>query len=251
LSDRLERLSELGTGGSAPGVAAIRERARSIRRRRRVVAGGLGAGTLAALAVVAVLVLPDGGRSTSDRLVEADAPEAQTLSGAEQAGDAVEAHPEPAGEPESVRSAPLAATAGDSSGAASGGAARGSGAAGAEALEVVLETGQQPVSPGGSVTFTLRACNRTDADVVATFRDSQRYDFEVSRDGAVVWRWSEGMVFAQVVGEERWASGECREWSESWDGSGAGPGSYEAAGILASAPERRSAPETVCLTVCG
>jgi hypothetical protein len=103
--------------------------------------------------------------------------------------------------------------------------------------------------------FTLSACNETDQTIERDFGDAQRYDFEVSRDKKVVWRWSNGKAFAQMFGTERWKPDECKKYSADWNGTDnsgapAGPGTYQATGILTSQPEQRTQPKDVCLDVC-
>lgn len=112
-----------------------------------------------------------------------------------------------------------------------------------EELEATLEIEDQAIGRGK--TFTLKVCNTTSGTVKREFGTSQRYDFEVKRDGELVWRWSDGRVFTQVVGEETWKAKECKTWAEEWDatnsdGAPVPTGDYEAAGVLKTSPELRT-----------
>jgi hypothetical protein len=103
--------------------------------------------------------------------------------------------------------------------------------------------------------FTLKVCNPGDRSVERSFNTSQRYDFEAKRGDELVWRWSNGRAFGEVVGKERWGPGECKKWTEHWDGTsssgGVAPsGSYEAIGILKSSPDQQTKPKRLCLDIC-
>jgi hypothetical protein len=125
----------------------------------------------------------------------------------------------------------------------------------AGALDVDLDVNDESLGPARRIGFTLTACNKTDAPIERTFTSGQRYDFEVKRDGEDVWRWSDGQAFTQIYGYERWEAGECKTFSDSWngrnpDGSRAESGQYEAIGTLTSDPPIRSDPETFCVDTC-
>jgi hypothetical protein len=57
--------------------------------------------------------------------------------------------------------------------------------------------------------------NEDAAAAVLTFATTQRYDVEIRdlRD-TLLWRWSEGMMFGQVLGEERIAAGDSLGFTE-------------------------------------
>lgn len=69
------------------------------------------------------------------------------------------------------------------------------------------------------IRFMLRVTNGATAEeVVLRFPTAQRFDFLVlSSDGETVWRWSEGRLFAQVLGTERLAPGETVYYTAVWD----------------------------------
>ena len=90
------------------------------------------------------------------------------------------------------------------------------------------------------VRMTITAVNGTSGDLRLSFRDAQRFDFLIERDGAEVWRWSQGLMFAQMLGEETLGPGasltfsaECEENLE--------PGLYQLTGILTAHPSPLSA----------
>ena len=53
------------------------------------------------------------------------------------------------------------------------------------------------------IIMTLKIFNYTEEDTVFHFNTSQRYDFVIEdEEGNEIWRWSEGRMFAQMLGEE-------------------------------------------------
>jgi hypothetical protein len=87
---------------------------------------------------------------------------------------------------------------------------------------------------GDSVGLELHVTNVSGGPLVLEFATAQRYDFEVlALSGAVVWRWSDDMMFAQVLGEETLAAGETRRYTAGWPAPG-GAGEYVARGRLTS-----------------
>ncbi|MCJ7789364.1 MAG: BsuPI-related putative proteinase inhibitor [Candidatus Atribacteria bacterium] len=53
------------------------------------------------------------------------------------------------------------------------------------------------------IMMTLKIFNYTEEDVVFHFNTSQRYDFIIeNEEGNEIWRWSQDMMFAMVLGEE-------------------------------------------------
>ena len=58
-------------------------------------------------------------------------------------------------------------------------------------------------SVGEPIMMTLKIFNYVEEDVVFNFNTSQRYDFIIEdEEGNEIWRWSEGRMFAQMLGEE-------------------------------------------------
>jgi hypothetical protein len=83
-----------------------------------------------------------------------------------------------------------------------------------------------------SVHFELHITNVTGEVVELEFATAQRYDFEVvDAVGRPVWRWSDDLAFAQVLGTEGLAPGESRRYDASWR-SGDRRGDHVAVGRL-------------------
>lgn len=56
---------------------------------------------------------------------------------------------------------------------------------------------------GAPISLTLRLVNRSEQPITLTFRTSQRYDVRIEDPQArEVWRWAEGRMFAEMIGEE-------------------------------------------------
>lgn len=89
------------------------------------------------------------------------------------------------------------------------------------------------VSPAG-VELTLYVTNAGAAPVVFTFPSAQRYDFRVvAESGEEVWRWSDGMSFAQVLTTDTLAPSETWRLGAEWS-PGDRAGRYTAvAGLMA------------------
>lgn len=214
-------------------MSVIRARARRRQNRRR---GAIGAMTAMTVLGVALIIQPlgtgprrQGGTTASDPQLSANPPRKDTSSSANlDSGATRQALPMPA--------AP---------------ASKGP-------VDVELETSSATVLPGAPLRLKIKVCNRGSQEVEVSFGTSQRYDFEVMSDktSAIVWRWSDGMLFAQVIGKERFAPGCLQLGETSWDGSDSEgrpvePGTYKARAILTSAPRVRSSPRDVCVISCG
>ena len=264
MSDPLSRLGSLGSSERAPDLDAIKLRAHRIRRRRQTGLASAGAAAMAVIAVVGVLLATGPGddrptTSLAEAVDDAGTPQPRELE--YRAPSAVKVAPDAA---QSVAGGSTTSGAAGVSGASPSTASRTNATKGEAALApaadseakdeltVTLEVADQMLGRGK--TFTLKACNTTSGTVERSFGTSQRYDFEVSdTNGKLVWRWSDGMFFTQVVGEETWKAKECKEWSENWDGStsdgGRAPaGDYDVVGIMKSQPEVRAAPKSFSLS---
>ena len=68
---------------------------------------------------------------------------------------------------------------------------------------ISLTTDKMSYSVGEPVIMTLKIFNYTEEDIVFHFNNSQRYNFVIEdKEGNEIWRWSEGRMFAQMLGEE-------------------------------------------------
>ncbi len=80
------------------------------------------------------------------------------------------------------------------------------------------------------VVFRLTVENEGDDPITLSFRNSKRADFVV-RDGEdEVWRWSDGQMFAQMLGSETIEPGTERVFEGAWEEPTTGE--YTAVGCL-------------------
>jgi hypothetical protein len=87
-----------------------------------------------------------------------------------------------------------------------------------QSLVALLETDKLSYGQGELLDMTLRLVNCASQPITRTFPDAQRYDFAaMMRDGDEVWRWSGGMAFAEIMGEETYQPGEQVTFTETWD----------------------------------
>jgi hypothetical protein len=102
-----------------------------------------------------------------------------------------------------------------------------------QAVVALLELGKLSYEQGEPIDMTVRLVNCASQPITRTFPDAQRYDFAAkTRDGDEVWRWSRGMTFAEVQGEETYQPAEQLTFTETWDqldneGQPLEPGQYE------------------------
>jgi hypothetical protein len=105
-----------------------------------------------------------------------------------------------------------------------------------------------------TITLVVTIRNRSDAARTLTLPTSQTHDCIVyAGKGEEVWRWSAGRMFAQVMTETAFASGESRSFTATWDqtdrkGAPLPPGDYRAVGLVpAGVPGVRSDPVTFAI----
>jgi hypothetical protein len=97
---------------------------------------------------------------------------------------------------------------------------------------------------GDTARFTLTVTNEGDDSVSLTFSDSQRFDFVVrDADNDIErWRWSEGQMFAQMLGTEEIAPGDSVVYDAEWTASRTG--SFVCRGELVDDAQSASAEES-------
>ncbi len=70
-------------------------------------------------------------------------------------------------------------------------------------MAVTLATDKLTYKPGEVIQVTLKIFNTTDRDATFHFQSSQRYEFFIENNaGKVLWKWSDGRMFAAVLGTE-------------------------------------------------
>ena len=68
---------------------------------------------------------------------------------------------------------------------------------------ISITTDKMSYSVGEPIVMTLKIFNYTKEDINFHFNTSQRYDFIIEdEEGSEIWRWSQDMMFAMVLGEE-------------------------------------------------
>ena len=73
------------------------------------------------------------------------------------------------------------------------------------------------------------------------FPTSQRYDFQIEKEGEILWRWSDGRTFAQVLGQFPLSPELPHVRYRAVFKGHLPPGRYTARGILPTSPRRFSA----------
>lgn len=93
--------------------------------------------------------------------------------------------------------------------------------------------GTLEVSVGAdAVAFAFTVENAGDGDRDLQFSDSQTFDVVVAEDGEEVWRYSEGMMFAQMLSTETLPAGGTETFEAEWTDPSVGE--YEARATLAA-----------------
>jgi hypothetical protein len=99
-------------------------------------------------------------------------------------------------------------------------------------MNVQLVTDSETYRSGQPIHLSLAIENRGADPITLQFFTAQRYDFEIrDSDGEVVWRWSDTMGFAQVLGAEVLQPGDSILYEEEYLGRLV-PGRYEIVGTV-------------------
>lgn len=102
-----------------------------------------------------------------------------------------------------------------------------------QAVFAALELEETEYQRGEPVEMTLRLTNCASAPITRIFQTEQRYEFTVfNEDGEEIWRWSEGMEFANTQDEQTFQPNEQQTFVEVWDqtdnaGEPVEPGLYQ------------------------
>lgn len=97
---------------------------------------------------------------------------------------------------------------------------------------LIVQTDKYTYSPEETVLITLTWRNSSNTPQEVTFTSAQRFDVSVERAGHVVWQWSRGKYFAQVLTSLVIAPGDARVFKVEWkqkgeDGHPLLPGFYD------------------------
>lgn len=93
------------------------------------------------------------------------------------------------------------------------------------------------------VQFTYEVENAGDDAVSLQFSDAQTHDVVVRQDGAEVWRFSQGRMFAQMLNSESLDAGDSLVYEARW--SEPENGDYEVEAFLAANDADATATTTV------
>ncbi|HBE77483.1 MAG TPA: hypothetical protein DDW65_06815 [Firmicutes bacterium] len=66
-------------------------------------------------------------------------------------------------------------------------------------ITLTLTTDKKVYQPSQPITMSLEVLNRTSAPLNVTFVSSKAYDFILSSGEQIVWKWSEGRMYAQSL----------------------------------------------------
>jgi hypothetical protein len=86
------------------------------------------------------------------------------------------------------------------------------------ALEATFRVVPDSPQVGQGCEFALVIKNSGQDKVALEFSTSQEYDIVIKAGNATVWRWSDGMMFLQVISTKELAPGESLAYTVNWDG---------------------------------
>lgn len=100
-------------------------------------------------------------------------------------------------------------------------------------FSVSLTAQPRSLESGKGVSLTLTVRNLSAEPRTFELSSSQTYDFVAyEKGGEEVWRWSSGMMFAQVIGSETIEAEGSRVYKVSWSTAGLMPGTYTVEGYF-------------------
>jgi hypothetical protein len=116
-------------------------------------------------------------------------------------------------------------------------------------LQLRLTSPRPSYATGAPVPLTLTVTNPGRSPLTLQFSSSQQYDFEVRREGQVVWRWSADRMFTQALTSLTLNPGTSLRFTETWkqqdnNGQPVPPGTYEVVATLTTMtkPQPQSTP---------
>lgn len=111
---------------------------------------------------------------------------------------------------------------------------------------VYLTTDKVVYAAGQPINMELCVFNRTSEKTTLQFRNAQRFDFTIEDgDGKKLWRWSEGRMFAQMLGQETLGPERKQAIYKATYGGKLGPGTYKLTGIVTASDRPMSASLTL------
>jgi hypothetical protein len=123
-------------------------------------------------------------------------------------------------------------------------AAQGTGRAGSpqDSVHVTVGLNEGSYAIGEPMIMKLTARNTTGRMLRLTFPTAQRFDFIVRQGKQVIWQWSNGKMFAQVIGRLSVGPGDSVSYEYRWDqklsdGSNPDLGPYTIQGVLTTLPK--------------
>ena len=113
---------------------------------------------------------------------------------------------------------------------------------------VSLSTDKGIYAAGDSIVMELVVFNRTPESLIFDFRDAQHFDFIIEdMEGNRVWRWADGRMFIQVLGEEILGPGRAEViYTGTYTGP-LQPGDYTVIGSFISSNRPLSASLTITI----
>ncbi|HOJ21882.1 MAG TPA: BsuPI-related putative proteinase inhibitor [Armatimonadota bacterium] len=110
--------------------------------------------------------------------------------------------------------------------------------------------------PGEKFELRLTVTNNGQREERLLFRSGQKFDFTVTRDQKVVWRWSHGRAFTMALEQITLKPGESRTFEAVWEqkdnaGKEVPEGEYLVTSVITAHPEIRAAPVKVRVAVAG
>ena len=111
---------------------------------------------------------------------------------------------------------------------------------------LVLNTDKSVYRPDETVRIHLTWKNEGSAPLEVRFANTQRFDIQAERDGEKIWRWSDGLFFAQVLTTLVIRPGDSRVFTAEWNGRDSKgrpvpPGQYLLQGWILGTKERAQA----------
>jgi uncharacterized protein (DUF58 family) len=111
-------------------------------------------------------------------------------------------------------------------------------------FSIRLTTDRTVYASGDAIEMILEVSNRTNKEITLNFRDAQRFDFVIRKNGETLWLWSEGKMFAQVLGEKRLGPNESVAYTARFAEKLA-PGTYTVEAMIVSTQSPLIAGSTI------